>query len=317
MEEPIIAVENLVKRYRRSKRNAVDGLSFEVLPGELFALLGPNGAGKTTTLSILTTTLAATAGKVRIAGYDPAAQASEVRARVGIIFQNPSLDMNLTAEENIRLHAILYGLHPFRPTYRTMPAAYRDDVVRLAGILGLKDELFQPIRTYSGGMRRKLEIIRSLMHRPSVLFLDEPTAGLDPQSRRALWQHLLEVRREGGTTFCLTTHYLEEAEQADRVCIINKGKAVAFGTPGEIKAQLVSEYLLIDAEDRAKLRAELKSRDIAFTETPQFKIGLNGQTAHPILKAIDTPLTVVRTHLPTLEEAYLAITAEEEDGNSA
>src|SRR5512138_1122317 len=176
--KPMIDVENLVKRYKKSDRNAVDGISFQVMPGELFALLGPNGAGKTTTISILTTTLAPTSGQVRIAGYDVVSQASDVRRQIGIIFQNPSLDLNLTAEENVRFHAVLYGLYPFRPTFAMMPEAYRRQVKQLAEVVGLGAEIFQPMRRFSGGMKRKLEIIRSLIHNPKVLFLDEPTVGL-------------------------------------------------------------------------------------------------------------------------------------------
>jgi ABC-2 type transport system ATP-binding protein len=291
----------------------VDGISFEVMPGELFALLGPNGAGKTTTISILTTTLSATSGEVRIAGHDLDRESAAVRRSVGIIFQNPSLDMNLTAEENIRFHAILYGLYPFRPAFTWMPRAYQDHVHQLAGVLGLDDDIFKPVRSYSGGMKRKLEIIRSLMHRPKLLFLDEPTAGLDPQSRIALWQYLKQVREESGTTICLTTHYLEEAEHVDRVCIINRGRVVSNGTPEEVKANLIDEYLLIDAADRKQLRAELKQQGIAFSETPEFRVGLDGQSAHQILKSIETPLTVVQMHLPTLEDAYLALMGREGD----
>src|SRR5262249_49400158 len=152
-------------------------------------------------ISILTTTLAATSGKVRIAGFDPDRESGQVRQALGIIFQNPSLDWHLTGEENVRFHAILYGEHPFRPTYSLMPRAYKQQVDTLSGVLGLGDEIFKPVRTYSGGMRRKLEIIRSLMHSPKILFLDEPTSGLDPQSRRSLWQYLKEVREQSGTTF--------------------------------------------------------------------------------------------------------------------
>ena len=311
--QPIIEVENLVKRYKKADRNAVDGISFKVMPGELFALLGPNGAGKTTTISILTTTLAATSGKIRIAGFDPDKESGAVRQTLGIIFQNPSLDMHLTGEENIRMHAVMYGVYPFALGYGFMPKAYKDHVNMLADVLGLGKEIFKPVRTFSGGMRRKLEIIRSLMHRPRVLFLDEPTSGLDAQSRRSLWQYLKEVREQSGTTFCMTTHYLEEAEQVDRVCIINKGQVVANGTPQEVKANLIEEYLLIDAEDRDRLRAELQAQGIAFSESPLFKISLNGTSTHQLLKSIQTPLTVIQTHMPTLEDAYLKIVGQEDE----
>ena len=149
-------------------------------PGELFAFLGPNGAGKTTTISILTTTLAKTSGTVTIAGHDLDREATAVRRNIGIIFQNPSVDLHLSGEENIRLHVALYGIYGYRPFYRTMPAEYRQRIEQLADVVGLGDELHKPLKTFSGGMKRKLEIIRSLMHRPRVLFLDEPTSGPRP-----------------------------------------------------------------------------------------------------------------------------------------
>ena len=308
----IIEVEDLVKRYRKGKTNAVDGISFSVRSGEFFALLGPNGAGKTTTISILTTTLIPTSGTVRIGGNDVVTQASSVRRQVGIIFQNPSLDMNLTGEENVRFHAVLYGLYPYRPQFRLMPTAYRQQVRELAALLSIEADIFRPIKVLSGGTRRKLEIIRSLMHRPAVLFLDEPTRGLDTNGRRNLWEYLRGVQAAGTTVF-LTTHYLEEAEAADSVCIINRGRIVSFGPPSRIKAELVSEHVLIDADDRDRLRAELVTRGVAFAETPLFKIKLDGRSAHQLLKAIDTPLSVVTIHQPSLEDAYLSIIGKIDD----
>jgi len=303
----VIEVDQLTKRYRGADSNAVDGISFTVKSGEFFTLLGPNGAGKTTTISILTTTLAPTSGIARIAGYDVAHAASEVRQNIGIIFQQPSLDTNLTAEENIRFHAVLYGLWPFYPTFSTMPSDYKRRVQELAVLLDLENDMFKPVKKFSGGMRRKLEIIRSLLHEPRVLFLDEPTAGLDPVSRRSLWEYLRHVRRESVTTVFLTTHYLDEAEEADTICIINQGKVVSYGPPQEVKAQLIDQYLLIDAANREQLRAELKRLGFGFSETPLFKIGLNMHSAQQIIKAIETPLTVVKTHIPSLEDAYLEI----------
>jgi ABC-2 type transport system ATP-binding protein len=307
----MIQVERLVKRYKREATNAVDAISFAVAPGSLFALLGPNGAGKTTTISILTTTLIPTSGTVLIAGHDVAKQAKAVRETIGMLFQKPSLDLNLTAEENIRFHATLYGLYPFRPSYRTMPRAYREQVETLSTILSIREDLFKAVKTYSGGMKRKLEVLRSLLHQPAVLFLDEPTAGLDPSSRRSLWDYLRLVRQENGTTVFFTTHYLEEAEQADSVCIMKQGKIVARGTPAQIKAELVKAYLLIDAENRAALRAELTHLHLPFTETPLFRLSLNPGAIHATLKAIETPLTSVQAHAPTLEDAYLEIVGEQ------
>jgi ABC-2 type transport system ATP-binding protein len=257
MTAAAIVVDGLVKRYKGADRNAVDGVSFTVDRGAFFTLLGPNGAGKTTTLNVLTTILAPTAGTARVAGHDVRAQQSEVRRHVGIIFQTPSLDQNLTGEENIRLHAVLYGVFPWRPSYGLMPKAYRDRVTDLATLLGVERDIFRPVRTYSGGMKRKLEIVRSLMHKPSVLFLDEPTSGLDVASRRQLWRYLHEVRETSGTTLLLTTHYLEEAEDADAVCIIDKGRIVAQGSPAQLKGtagnalRLEDAYLRILADEAA------------------------------------------------------------------
>ncbi|MBI2780904.1 MAG: ABC transporter ATP-binding protein [Chloroflexi bacterium] len=303
----MIQVVDLVKRYRKASRNAVDGISFEAGPGEFFALLGPNGAGKTTTISILTTTLLPSSGKATIAGYDLVSQASAVRRLVGIIFQRPSLDQNLTGEENVRLHAILYGINRYAPSFRLMEPAYRRRVEELAELLGIGKEVFDPVRTYSGGMRRKLEIVRSLMHEPKVLFLDEPTAGLDPPSRRTLWSYLDDVRRRQSTTIFLTTHYIEEAEQADKVCFIDGGKVVASGTPAELKAALVDEYIVVDADNRAALEAELTRLGLNHTGGGPFKVPLDASRTHQALRSIETPLTVVRTHAPTLEDAYLEI----------
>jgi ABC-2 type transport system ATP-binding protein len=235
--EPIVRVRDLVKRYRRAPGNALDGISFEVPAGALFCLLGPNGAGKTTAISILTTTLAPTSGLASIAGLDVVADQARVRREIGIVFQQPSLDENLTAEENIRLHAVLYGCYPWRPSWRLMPAGYRRQVTELAEVLDLTGWLRRSVRTLSGGTRRKLEIVRALLPRPAVLFLDEPTAGLDPQTRRGLWAYLGQARAELGVTVFLTTHYLEEAEAADAVCVLAAGQVIARGTPGDIKAR--------------------------------------------------------------------------------
>jgi ABC-2 type transport system ATP-binding protein len=307
----IITVERLIKRYRGAETNAVDSISFSVEEGQFFALLGPNGAGKTTTISVLTTTLAPTSGTVRIAGHDISSDPAAVRRQIGIIFQQPSLDLNLTAEENVRLHAVLYGLYGFRPTFSMMPRAYRDQVHHLASVVGIEADLFKPLRTYSGGMRRKLEIVRSLIHNPRVLFLDEPTIGLDPASRRNLWEYLEQVRSESSTTVFLTTHYLEEAEEADQICIINRGAIVSNGSPSQIKSELIDPYLVLDAPNRAALRIELAEKGFPFVETPEFRVPLHSLTTQQVIKAIDTPLSVIEPHMPSLEDAYLAIVDRE------
>ncbi|MEA2518052.1 MAG: type transport system ATP-binding protein [Chloroflexota bacterium] len=316
-DRPAISVDALVKRYRKADRNAVDGISFEVRAGEFFALLGPNGAGKTTTLSILTTTLAPTSGQALIDGLDVVADAAAVRQRVGIIFQRPSLDRNLTGEENVRFHAILYGLYPYAPSWRLMAVGYRRQVEEWSELLELGREIHRPVKTYSGGMLRKLEIVRSLVHRPAVLFLDEPTTGLDAPSRRALWSYLRDVRAANGTTIVLTSHYLEEAEQADRICVIDAGRIVATGSPAELTATLVTGYLEVDADDRTALQAELARRQIAASGDGPFRIPVGTAETHALIRSIETPLSVVRTHAPSLEDAYLQIVSRAELGDEA
>ena len=311
----MIHVEGLVKRYRKAKRNAVDGIDFDVAPGEFFALLGPNGAGKTTTLSILTTTLAPTDGRAAIDGHDVVAEAAAVRRKVGIIFQRPSLDRNLTAEENVRFHAILYGLYPYAPMYRLMtrgiPAPGRG-VGRAAG--ADEREIFEPVRTYSGGMLRKLEIVRSLIHRPRVLFLDEPTAGLDAPSRRTLWEYL--ARR---------TSPERHDDRADDP-LPRRGRA---GRP-----DLRDEPRTRRRDRDTRRRSRPSWRASTWSSTPTtgracapswcdsgcpyggggpFQVPIDGRSIHATLRAIETPLSLVRTHSPTLEDAYLAIVGRDDD----
>lgn len=303
----IITVKNLVKRYKKADKNAVDDISFSVEEGEFFTFLGPNGAGKTTTISILTTTLSKSSGEVTIAGFDSEKDSAKVRQNVGIIFQNPSLDANLTAEENIRFHAILYGLYPFRPFYSLMPESYKKRINELAKVLSIEKDLFKPIKTYSGGMKRKLEIVRSLIHKPKVLFLDEPTVGLDPVSRKSLWEYLMRVREEEKTTIFLTTHYLDEAEGANTVCIINHGKIVKIGTPTQIKKDLTKEYLIIDAKNRDKLKEELVKMKLKYSENAEIKVELDSKSIQSVIQQIKTPLSVLKIHSPSLEDAYLHV----------
>jgi ABC-2 type transport system ATP-binding protein len=309
MGEAVIEVEHLTKQYKKVATKAVDDISFAVQPGEFFAFLGPNGAGKTTTISILTTTLAKTGGRVTIAGHDLDREATAVRRCIGIIFQNPSLDLNLTAEENIRLHVSLYGLYSYRPLYRLMPADYQQRVEVLAEIVGIRDSMFKPLKTFSGGMKRKLEIVRGLMHRPSILFLDEPTAGLDPVSRASLWQYLQQVRREYATTIFLTTHYLEEAEGSDRVCVIANGRIALIDTPSGMKRRLLKRTLVLDAADRVALEAELARLGVPYHKDGGFTITLADSNPQHLIAWLTTPLTLLRIREPSLEEAYVEILA--------
>ena len=300
----VIEVRDLVKQYKGTKEPSVKGISFSADQGEFFAFLGPNGAGKTTTISILTTMLSKTSGEVTIAGYDVEKEARKVREHVGIIFQKPSLDPQLTAEENIRFHVCLYGMYGYRPTFRMMPASYRRLVLELAEIVGIGDALFKPIKKLSGGMQRKLEIIRSLMHTPDVLFLDEPSQGLDAVSRRSLWEYLNDVRNQYGTTVFLTTHYIDEAENVDRVCIINHGEIVTCSSPEEMKRSLLKQELILDAENRAALTAELTALGLPYTLNGHVVVPYQG-SVQDIISSLQTKLTVLRMNEPTLEDAYV------------
>jgi ABC-2 type transport system ATP-binding protein len=302
---PIIHVEKLTKQYRKTKKPAVNNITFDVNPGEFFAFLGPNGAGKTTTISILTTTLAKTSGNVTIAGYDVNSQAKDVRQNIGIIFQNPSLDLNLSAEENIRLHVNLYGTYAYKPLFRLMPKEYQLQVMEMAEFMGLREDLFKPLKTFSGGMKRKLEIIRGLMHKPKVLFLDEPSQGLDAVSRRDLWIYLRNVAKTQNTTIFLTTHYIEEAENADRICIVNHGEIIFLGTPSEMKNRLLGKYLVLDAENRGMLGSHIGNFKPEITQDGKFKVHFEQQTPQQILAQIKIPLTCMEIHTPSLEEAYM------------
>lgn len=300
----MIEVNNLVKQYKGAREPSVDGISFSVDKGEFFAFLGPNGAGKTTTISILTTTLSKTSGEVKIAGFDIDKEARRVREKVGIIFQQPSLDPNLTAEQNIRFHACLYGMCGYRPAFKMMPEAYRKKVLELAEVVGIQDALFKPIKKLSGGMQRKLEIIRSLIHTPEVLFLDEPTQGLDAMSRRSLWEYINEVRNKYGTTVFLTTHYIDEAENVDKVCLINQGKIAACSSPEEMRHSLLRQELILDAEDRTSLTNELSALGFPFSVNGRVIVPYQ-ESAQDIISRLQTKLTVLRIHEPTLEDAYV------------
>lgn len=313
--ENVIQVENLVKQYRKSDKAAVNDISFNVREGEFFAFLGPNGAGKSTIISILTTILSKSSGSVYIAGCDLERDAKKIRSNIGIIFQEPSLDLELTAEENIRVHVSIYGTYGFRPFYKMMPKEYKQRIEELSEIVGLKENLFKKLKTFSGGMKRKLELIRGLMHNPKVLFLDEPTQGLDATSRRSLWKYLHKLRIEENITIFLTTHYLEEAEDADRICIINKGRIVMVGTPDHIKSKLlVEKYMYVDAVDQNSLKSELSMIGASFMETEQgLKVRYQDQTPQQLLASLETPLTKLNIFQPSLEEAYFNLVKEESE----
>jgi ABC-2 type transport system ATP-binding protein len=229
----MISVRNLTKRF--GDLAAVQDVSFNVKKGEVFAFLGPNGAGKSTTIKMLTTLLAPSSGSVEIDGLDPAKHPNQVRKRIGIVFQDPSVDTELTAYENIEFHGVLYHVPK---------GVRRERIAMLLELFGLWDRRNHFVKEFSGGMKRRLEIARCLLHTPKIIFLDEPTLGLDPQTRHQLWTQVRRLNQEEEVTVFLTTHYMEEAERvADRIAIIDHGRIIAEGTAGELRASTQSESL--------------------------------------------------------------------------
>jgi ABC-2 type transport system ATP-binding protein len=241
-----VEVDGLVKRF--GDFTAVDGVSFSVEPGELFGFLGPNGAGKTTTISVLCTLLHPTEGAARVAGHDVLRARNAVRSSIGLVFQEVTLDDYLTGEENLRFHAVLYGLHGAEIKRRMDP---------LLEMVGLTDWAGQQTRFYSGGMKRRLEIARGLLHTPRILFLDEPTIGLDPQTRVHIWDYVDELRERERTTMFLTTHYMDEAERCDRIAIIDRGHIVAIDSPDALKASVGVDTVTIETADDATARDDI------------------------------------------------------------
>jgi len=229
----MIRVQNLLKVF--DKFTAVNNITFEVLSGEIFAFLGPNGAGKTTTIKMLTTLLKPTSGTIELNGFDPLVSPKRVRESFGIVFQDPSLDNQLTAYENLDIHGVLYHV----------PGALRAErIEQLLKMFELWDRRDQVVKNFSGGMKRRLEIVRGFLHTPKILFLDEPTQGLDPQSRNQLWTHIKKVNRNENVTVFVTTHYMDEAERvADRIAIIDHGSIVAQGSPVQLKEQTGTDSL--------------------------------------------------------------------------
>ncbi|MDD3246992.1 MAG: ATP-binding cassette domain-containing protein [Methanosarcina sp.] len=240
-----IIIKELTKKF--GEFTAVDSVSFSVEPGELFGLLGPNGAGKTTILNMLTTLLLPTAGDAEIAGYDLRRDPGEVRNSIGIIFQDPSLDIGLTGRENLEFHAMMYNIGSDERKKR---------IREVLDVVGLADKADILVENYSGGMKRRLEIARGLIHYPKVLFLDEPTLGLDAQTRRSIWGHIRNLNRNYGTSVILTTHYMEEADYlCDRIAIIDHGKIIALDTPSGLKNCLRGDCVSLTIEGRVELIA--------------------------------------------------------------
>src|SRR2546427_639507 len=249
MTETVIEAKGLVKKF--GDLTAVAGIDLEVHAGEIFGFLGPNGAGKSTTISILCTLLTPSAGTAKVAGIDVVQDPARVRQRIGLVFQDPSLDDQLTGRENLEFHAWIYSV----------PASERKKRIdEMLALLQLTERAGSQVRTYSGGMKRRLEIARGMLHQPQILFLDEPTLGLDPQTRQSIWTHLNELRATKGITIFMTTHYMDEAEYCDRIAIIDRGTIVALGTPDELKAMVGGDVVTITSSRPDEAAAEIEKR---------------------------------------------------------
>ena len=303
--EPVVQVKDLVKQYGHGKTafTAVKGVSFAVQPGEVFGFLGPNGAGKTTTISVLCTLLKPTAGTARIAGYDVVGQANDVRRSIGLIFQDPTLDNQLTAQENLDFHAFAYDV----PTSEA-----RERGEQLLKLLDLWDRRHDQTKTYSGGMKRRLEIVRGLLHRPSVLFLDEPTQGLDPQTRSLIWQYLLGLRDSDGITLFMTTHYMDEAEYCDRIAIIDHGQIVALDTPPNLKAMVGGDVVVLRTSDNARAARDIEEhwgRTAAVSGNElRLEVERGDEFVPELVRGISPRVESISVNRPTLDDVFMKLT---------
>lgn len=304
MPDYIIRVENLVKKF--GELAAVDDISFNVSPGEIFGFLGPNGAGKTTTINILCTLARPTSGRALLNGFDVLRQQSQVRQSIGLVFQDPSLDERLTGIQNLRFHAMVYNV----------TAPVRDQrIEQVLRMVELWDKRNSIVRTFSGGMKRRLELARGLLHYPKVLFLDEPTLGLDPQTRNHIWEYVLELRRREGTTIFLTTHYMDEAEKAERIAIIDHGKLVVMDTPEKLKRVVGKDIISVKTDDNDIAAEEIQSRYQTKArhdgDELVFEVS-NGEKFLPtFIREFGTKIISISLRRPTLEDVFLKLTGRE------
>jgi ABC-2 type transport system ATP-binding protein len=298
---PAIRVAGLTKRF--GEVAAVRHIDFEVTAGEMFAFLGPNGAGKTTTISMLCTLARPSEGHAWVAGFDVVREQAEVRRRIGLVFQESTLDEYLTAQENLRFHAELYGLERHSVGGRLQ---------QVLEMVGLWERRGDQVRTFSGGMKRRLEIARGLLHSPRVLFLDEPTIGLDPQTRARIWDYIRELKRREAITMFLTTHYMDEAENCDRIAIIDQGQIVALDTPAALKASVGRDRVELRTPDNDAAIAALRSRfglEASIAEDAVRVYVEGGEEFVPRLFAsLGVPIQAVNVARPTLDDVFMAYT---------
>lgn len=297
----IIEVKNLTKKF--DGLIAVNNISFTVKKGEIFGFLGPNGAGKSTTINMLSTILAPSEGEAFINNFSILTRRDEVRKSIGLVFQDPSLDDRLTAEENLRFHAKLYGVPS--DEYRKL----EEEVLRLVDLWERRNEV---VKNFSGGMKRRLEIARGLIHYPAVLFLDEPTLGLDPQTRAHLWSYILKLKREKEMTIFMTTHYMNEAENCDRIAIIDYGKIIALDAPVNLKAKVGGDVIRMKSHDKLSLKRELEEKYGAEVREEDGVLRIevaNGDQFLPrLFNELTTKIDAIELRKPTLDDVFLHFT---------
>jgi len=304
MNDYVITVENLTKRF--GELVAVDNISFQVAPGEIFGFLGPNGAGKTTTINVLCTLTKPTSGKATVNGFDVARHQNQVRQSIGLVFQDPSLDERLSGLQNLYFHALVYNV----------PAKVRQQrIEQVLRMMELWDKRHIVVRNYSGGMKRRLELARGLLHYPKVLFLDEPTLGLDPQTRNRLWEYALELRKREGISIFLTTHYMDEAENADRIAIMDHGRIVAMDTPERLKDIVSQDIVSVITDDNHKAAQEIRQRyQIEARQDNNelvFEVTRGEEFLPTFVKEFKTKILSVSLRHPSLDDVFLKLTGHE------
>jgi ABC-2 type transport system ATP-binding protein len=296
--EPFISVQQL--RHAYDNRAALNGVSFDVFPAEIFGLLGPNGSGKTTMFRILSTLMMPSAGHASIMGHDAATDPAGVRRHIGVVFQAQSVDGKLSAEENLRHIGHLYGLRG---------AALKERANEMLRRVGLAERAKDRVETFSGGMQRRLELAKGLLHRPSVLLLDEPTTGLDPGARRDLWQYLQTLRDQERVTIIVTTHLMEEAERCDRLAILSHGNLVALGTPAELKQEIGGDVILLDTAISEALAARIHARFAVATTVLDNQVRIEREAGHrfvpEIVEAFPGEIAAISVSKPTLEDVFI------------
>jgi ABC-2 type transport system ATP-binding protein len=294
----IVSAENLTHRY--GERVALSGVSFAVREGEIFGLLGPNGGGKSTLFRILSTLMAPSEGRATICGHDVGRDPGAVRKKIGVVFQSQSLDKKLTVEENLRAQGHLHGLSG---------AVLRERIGKVAGRLGLNDRRGDLVEILSGGLKRRVEIAKGLLHRPAVLLMDEASTGLDPGARRELWQYILELREQEGVTVLLTSHILDEADRCDRLALLHEGRKVSEGTPAELKAKIGGDVVILETADPAGLSGRIEARFGVHPTSVDGTLRVEMADGHrfiaEVVEAFPGAIESVGLHKPTLEDVFL------------